>query len=252
MLTVKIEGLKAVEAKLRGLQKQIPYATSRALNNVAFKINDQVKEEMKRTFKGGATAYTLRAFKVEKATKANLTAEVALRKDAPEGGTPYGKALQHLFKSGTRDWKKLEGWLLAMKIMPSGLMAVPGEAAPLDARGNFRKAPLAEMLGVLRSNLRNLRVYRKTGAGKAHKAIGYFVVFPGDKTSLHPGIWKRIETGKTKWRSGSSTVKPIVMYVKSGRWNQFINLPKIGRSVLSAHWQREFDAELTAAMASAR
>lgn len=243
MISIRIDGLKAVETQLATLGKQVPYAASRALNNLAFKANAEIKEHMRRTFQGGPTAFSLRAFSVDKAVKGRLVATVALRRD---GG--YEKALRHLFTSGTREWKKVEGWLRAIGLMPAGLMAVPGAGIPLDGRGNIRRPVLNEMLGVLQSPIRNLRVVRKSGHGKAPKAIGYFVVFPGGHHRLHPGIWKRIETGT----GTSGAVKPMIMYVRRGHYRQFINLQRIGEETVARHWQAEFSRELTDAMRTAR
>lgn len=249
-INVEIKGLKAVLANLAGQQKQVAFAASKALNTTAFAINAELKREMDATFKGGATAYTKRAFKVSKSNKHSLEAAITLRDDAPDAGMAYSKALQHLFTGGTRDWKKLEGYLRAIGLVPNGYMAVPGFAAPLDARGNMRKAALNEMLGVIRSSIRNLRVVRRSGgAGKAQKeqkGIGYFVVLPGAKTKLHPGIWKRIESGS------SSSVAAMIMYVRPGTWRRFIDLEAIGKRVVNQVFEPEFKKEFAAALATAR
>lgn len=246
MIKVKIEGLDKTLAHIAGMQKQVKFAASKALNTVAFAVNAEIKEEMQRVFKGGATPYTLRAFRVDKAARDNLTAVVRLRDDAPNGGTSYTKSLRHLFTSGTRQWKKVEGLLRGMKAIPDGLMAVPGSGARLDRRGNMYLTDLREMFGVLKSSIRNTRVFRHTGRGKKEKNIGYFVVLPGVATKLHPGIWKRIETGS------SSVVLPMIMYVKRGQWRQFIDLQKIGQHVVDRKWRPEFAKEFDAAMRTAR
>lgn len=246
MLNITITGLDAVKARLGSLSKQVDYAASRALNNAAYAINAQIKQEMQHTFKGGATAFTLRAFRVDRASAKSLVATVALRDDVPEGGTSYSKALRHLFNSGTRDWKKLEGYLRAVNLIPPGMMAVPGKGAPLDARGNMRRSSLVEMLGVIRSNIRNVRVYRRTGRGKAQKAVGYFVVLLADRSRLHPGIYKRIETGS------SSGISPIIMFVRRGQWRRFIDIRRLGAEVVQRTFARDFDAELAKAVRSAR
>ena len=246
-INIKITGLKEVQAQLGNLAKQASYAASRALNTTAFAINARLKTDMAATFKGGATAYTLRAFAVKKATNANLTAEVALRTDSPGGtGTPYSKALAHLFTGGTRKYKKLEGWLRGRGLLPGNLTVAPGAAMPLDRYGNMRQKALEEMLGVLGSQGRNLRVYRRTGAGKAQKAVGYFVVLPGDKTKKHPGIYKRLEAGKR------STIKPMVLYVNPVNYRKFIDLDRVGREVVDKTFQPAFDAELAKALANAK
>lgn len=226
--------------------KQVNFAAGRALNSTAFAINGQIKKEMQDTFKGGPTAYTQRAFEVLRANKNNLEATVRLRTDAPAGGTPYDKALRHLFTGGTRDWKMLEGYLRSKGIMASGSMAVPGSGIKLDSRGNISKRVLTEMLGVLNANRTNLRVYRKTGAGKAQKAVGYFVVKANDKGRLKPGIYKRIETGT------SSTVSPMIMFVRPGSWRRFIDLDAIGKTMAEKTFAVEFDKEMINAINSAK
>ena len=245
-IKVKLEGFDKVLAQLNGAAKQVNFAASRALNTTAFAVNDKLKREMVSTFKGGATAYSQRAFKVTKADKTRLTATVELRDEAPPGGTSYAKALAHLFTGGARKYKKMEGWLRGKGLIPSGLTIAPGSGMPLDSFGNMRRSAVTEMLGVIGTQRPNLRVYRKTGAGKAQKAVGYFVVLPGDKTKKHPGIYKRVETGT------SSAVMAMVLYVDPTRYRRFIELEKLGRDVVNKTFKAAFDKELAAALASAR
>lgn len=245
-ITIQLTGLKEVQAQLGAQAKQAAYAASRALNTTAYAINDRLKKDMSSTFKGGATAYSLRAFKVDKADKASLTAAVTLRTDTPEGGTQYTKALAHLFTGGPRKYKKLEGWLRGRRLLPAGLTVAPGAGMPLDSYGNMRRTALTEMLGVIGTLRTNLRVFRKTGAGKAQKAVGYFVILPGDKSKKHPGIYKRIETGKT------SAITPMVLYVDPVNYRKFIDLDRLGNEVVAQTFQPAFDAELAKALANAK
>lgn len=245
-IDIQITGLKEVQAQLGAQAKQAAYAASRALNTAAYAINDRLKKDMASTFKGGATAYSLRAFKVEKADKASLTASVTLRTDNGGAALPYNKAIGHMFTGGQRNFKKLEGWLRGRRLMPSGLTVAPGAGMPLDRYGNMRSTALTEMLGVIGTQRTNLRVYRKTGAGKAQKAVGYFVVLPGDKSKKHPGIYKRIETGKT------SAITAMVLYVDPVNYRKFIDLDKLGNEVVAQKFQPAFDAELAKALANAK
>ena len=245
-ISIQVTGLKEVQAQLGAQAKQAAFAASRAINTTAYAINDRLKRDMASTFKGGATAYSLRAFKVDKADKATLTAAVTLRTDTGGAALPYAKALGHMFTGGRRNFKKLEGWLRARRLMPSGLTVAPGAGMPLDRFGNMRNTALTEMLGVIGTQRTNLRVYRKTGAGKAQKAVGYFVVLPGDKSKKHPGIYKRIETGK------ASAITAMVLYVDPANYRKFIDLDRIGREVVTKTFQSAFDAELTRALANAK
>ena len=245
-INLQITGLDAARAQLGALAKQANYAASRALNTTAYAVNDRLKKDMAATFKGGATPYTLRAFSVKKADKTTLTATIALRADKPAGGTDYTQALAHLFTGGRRKYKNLEGWLRARRLLPAGLTVAPGSGMPLDRYGNMRSTALTELLGVLGTQHRNLRVYRRTGAGKAQKAVGFFVVLPGDKTRKHPGIYKRIETGAT------SAIAPMILYVDPVNYRKFIDLEKLGTEVLAKTFQPAFDAELAKALANAK
>lgn len=245
-LDVKINGLDALRAKLAGQQKQVAFAAAKALTQTAHAVNAEIKAEMKTAIAGGPTPYTLRAFQVTAARRDNLESKVALRSDGPDGGTPYNKALQHLFTGGRRDWKRLEGWLRGKGLLPAGMMVVPGPKAPLDARGNFRRAQLSEMLGIIGSQLRNLRSYRKSGAGKAQKGIGFFIALPGDHSGLTPGIWRRIETG------ASSRVEPWIMYISPTSYRKKFDLDTIAKKVVTASWQKNFSAALEDAIRTAR
>jgi hypothetical protein len=245
-VNIQIQGLDAVRAQLGNQAKQASFAASRALNTTAYAINAKLKTDMAATFAGGATAYTLRAFKVEQARKDKLTAAVGLRTDTAGAALPYDKALAHLFTGGQRKYKKLEGWLRGHRLLPSGLSIAPGAGMPLDKFGNMRQAALTEMLGVLGNQRTNLRVFRRTGAGKAQKAVGYFVALPGDKSGHHPGVYKRIETGT------SSALKPMLLYVRPVTYRRFLDLDRLGREVVVKTFEPAFDAELAKALANAR
>lgn len=252
-ISIEIKGVEEVRATLNGQGKQVRFAAARALTQTAHAINAQVKEEMKAAIKGGPTAYTLRAMKATAATRDNLQASVALRTDSPEGGTNYTKALAHLFGGGRREWKKLEGWLRGKGFLPAGTMIAPGPRAPLDSKGNFRRQQLGEMLKILGSDIRNLRIYRATGGRRMKreefrevKGIGFFVIMPGAKSHLSPGIWRRIETGN------SSTVEPWVMYISPANYRSKFDLEKIARKVVDANFQNNFDRSLADALRTAR
>lgn len=245
-ISIQLKGLEDIKRKLDSASKQVNFAASRALNTTAYALNKKLKEEMQEKMQGGATAYTLRAFTVDKATKGKLVASVNLRNDAPEGGTPYSKALGHLFTGGTRDWKKLEGMLRSLGLVPNGHMTVPGQGMPLDRFGNITRASLREMLGVLKSSHSNMRVYRKTGAGKTAKAVGYFVLHPGANGRLLPGVYKRIDSGK------ASGIVPMILFVKPGKWRQLIDLKKLGAEAVAEVFNEAFNEEFKKALASAQ
>lgn len=79
-------------------QKQVPFAASRALNDVAFSARKESNLETNKVFKGGAVAFTRRAFKYKKSHKTRLFSEVFVGEDHDymryqiEGGTRFPKS----------------------------------------------------------------------------------------------------------------------------------------------------------------
>lgn len=264
MITVKIEGMQAKLAHIAGLGKQVRYAASRALNNVAFAVNAEIKGEMKRVFKGGATPYTLSAFRVTKASKDDLTATVALRLDSGGKARSYDVTLKHLFTGGTRTWKGMEGAFRRLGVLPPGFMIVPGSACPLDGYGNPPRALIVQLISYFnafgeqgyRANMSDKRRSRMEKVGRTasgYKTIGgvaYFVsrgpgMWYGRRQTLPAGIWAKAGVHGVD-------VKPIFMFVRTGRWRRFIDLRKIGQQIVGKRWQPKFERELSIAMANAK
>jgi hypothetical protein len=247
-VNVKVQGIDATIAHLGKHAKQIPFATARALTVTAHAVNAEVKRDLASKVQGGATPYTLRAFKVTSATVATQASSVSMRTDSPEGGTPYDKAIAHLFHGGLRRFKRLEGLLSSRGLLPSGMQIVPGAKLPMDKRGNPRLPALKEMLGILASTIRNLHTFRRSGKSKQSKAIGFFVVLPGSTAArhLHLGIWRRIETGS------QSVIEPWFMFVRPGGYRQRFDLKRIAESVIAKTWNATFNDSLAKALATAR
>lgn len=240
-INVQVTGLQATIASLSGQGKQVRYAASRAINNVAFGLHKEFGETLQRTFTG-TSPWTRRAMSVDRAQRDHLVASVGLRPDGAGGN--YQQVLGHLFRGGRRRWKGVEGALRAINAIPDGMMAVPGLACPLDGNGNIRKAAWDEMLGALRSNIRNVRVH-KGGTPKAARAVGYFVL-PQAYRGLHPGIWQRIERGR------SSVVRPMIAFVRPGNYRRFIDLEAIARPYIARRFQPDFERELSVALRNAK
>jgi len=70
------EVAKTLDSKYK---RQIPFAASQALNDVAMFARKEANRQTDKKFEGGATGYTKRAFFYRRANKMNLLAEVFLR-----------------------------------------------------------------------------------------------------------------------------------------------------------------------------
>lgn len=215
-------------------QRQLPYAMQQTLTSLAFKIRTDTHDEMRGLFDRPTPNFALRSIVVEKATKAQPWAWVGLRKD---GG--FRKALAHEMSGGTREWKKMEGALLKLG-MPRGLTAVPGEAAPLNGYGNMTAAYVKAMLNGLMTGVSKKR------RGSGGVIVGFFMVLPGNKSRLHPGVWERHKDGRTY------RVRPILMFVRSARYRKLIDLQRIGNETLARDGREILANQIARAIASDR
>lgn len=121
--------LKQLTDKLNYFQKkQIPYAASLTLNQLAFDISRKtMPEKADDTFQGGATPWTKKGFKYKKSNKLNLTAEVFIDQ-------VQKKYMKFMVQGGTRFPDKTA-------------ILVSTRFSKLNKYGNFPKGKVGEMLG---------------------------------------------------------------------------------------------------------
>jgi hypothetical protein len=78
VITINLtSNIAEVKAKLRSdLQRQVPFAASRAINELAFDAREMIKNEMDNYYDGGAVRYTKNAIYSTKSNKRKLIAKV--------------------------------------------------------------------------------------------------------------------------------------------------------------------------------
>lgn len=227
---------RAVSAWLQAIvTRQLPFALTQTVNSLAFKVREDAHAEMRSVFDRPTPNFTLRSIVVDRASKARPRAWVGLRHD---GG--FRKALAHEMRGGSREWKKMEGALLKLGMIPAGMNVVPGESAPLNAYGNLTA-----------SYVRSLLTRLKTGKAQGKKAyggaqVGFFAVGKGHPSKLHPGIWERVRFSR------GYAVRPILMFVRSARYRPLINLHRIGTEALKRDGHRLFRESLGRAVLNDR
>lgn len=253
ILSAKISGLDKLENFLRDFPAQARRAGAKALTYTANGVRFDIQRDMDRQIKGGPTAYTRRAFKTIDASEARLVATVALREDSPAKGTPWDKALAHLFTGGTRTWKRMEGAFRAIRALPPGYMMVPGAGCPLDAYGNPPRALVVRLISYFkafgeqgyRANMtdkRKARLAAWSTTASGYKTIGgveYFISYgragrPGGDRFVHGhfdqhlpmGIWSR--TGLH-----GRDIKPVFLFVRKGVWSRKFDVSAIAVRTVS-------------------
>jgi hypothetical protein len=241
--------LSEVQKMLSDMPNTVRTAARNTLNDGAFFARDRVYDKMREKFKGGPTPYSLRAFKVDKADKQTLQASTGLRVDGPGKGGYYEKVLGHLFKGGSREYKRMEGAFYRLGVLNTGYAMVPAAGCPLDAFGNPKPSFITQLISYFggfseqgyRANMtdkrkRSLAKISYLNAEKRKSPIINGVVY---FISRGPGNW----FGARSWQQGKYQhlpagiwqktgihgvkVQPVFLFAKRGNYKQIINLEEI-------------------------
>jgi hypothetical protein len=130
-LSIDDAGIDKAKLFIATIQNQLPYATSVALNNVAFNVRKDLGQQTTKSFVN-PTKYTQSAFRYTKSTKATLEAQVF--------ADPSRRFFPTQIQGGDRRAKRYEGFLrgLGNGGIPSGGRLVPTSLV-LNAAGNPKK-----------------------------------------------------------------------------------------------------------------
>jgi hypothetical protein len=214
----------------------IPSITMRALNMTADQVKQALVDEMSKTF-DRPTPYTLNAPYVWYATKSNLTAKVLLREFG--GKSRSEKYLLTQVQGGERRLKSFEKALQSIGVLPSGMYAVPGQRAPLDAYGNISAGFIVQILSYFRAfgeqgykaNITDEKKAKMAKGTKKKRGIEYFAIRKGDR-GLKPGIYR-----KTAFGFGKST-EPMIMFVKRPTYRQLLKWDEVAQRVIDQNWEK--------------
>ncbi len=250
MIRLTVSGLDAATARLVAAAKQVPFAASRALNDVAGQIVTVERGVMRSVF-DRPTAYTLNALRIEPATKRSLVATV-LAKDSEGAERSAGNWLAPEAFGGVRRLKAFERSLQAAGVLPAGMAVVPAAGARLDAFGNWSRAHMNAVLVSMRlagtavAARRIDRLKAKDAARKRALPTRYFVVRE-QQGELEPGIYERKGT-----RFGEG-VRPVVIFTKSVPvYRRRFPFVEVAQRVANKQLGPTFDRMLAEALATAR
>jgi hypothetical protein len=130
-LSIDDAGIDKAKLFIATIQNQLPYATSVALNNVAFNVRKDLGQQTTKSFVN-PTKYTQSAFRYIKSTKATLEAQVF--------ADPSRRFFPTQIQGGDRRAKPYEGFLrgLGNGAIPSSGRLLPTSTI-LNAAGNPKK-----------------------------------------------------------------------------------------------------------------
>jgi hypothetical protein len=229
---------------------QMPFATAMALTRTAKAAKEEIERQLPSLI-DSPTPYTLRGFRLYPATKQKLRAEVDFRV-AMGRGTQARDYLSPIVYGGERKLKAFERSLQRVGLLPSGMAAVPGSGANLDAYGNMSRGQITQILSYFKAfgqqgYRANITDKRKASMAQGSKrkgtrGISYFVGKPNG--GRHPtGIWQKTDLGEL-----GSAIKPIIIFVSKPRYRKQLDVPGIAQRVINDR----FADELRIAVAQAK
>ena len=213
-------------------RKQIPFATSKALNDVAFDSRSFIQKSLPRRL-DRPTKGIISSVQVEKSKKKNLVARVGFAglgfKSTKWSESPAEIMLRHI-KGGTRSPKQLPHLRIPSDTKGGGLK--------LNKFGNIagKKGKLQKMLG--------------------NKDQFFSGIPKGDYSMKDAGIWERTPRNSkrksNKKHQASGKIVQRIAYEPSTRYKSIFPFKKIVDLAIKKNYRKRFDAALNKALSTAR
>ena len=220
------QDLSKATAWTKAIQKQLPFATSVAINNSAFDARKALNSGTKGAF-NAPVKFTQTAFLVQKSKKREL---IALVYAQDKKGKDRARYLRFGIQGGQRPQKGMEVFFERGVpndgTIPSGAFFMPTSLVKTNASGNVTKATLAKIT--------------KGINGKPNG--GYFIGTPKGG-SRSPGIYRRSK-GKLQPYFIATTDKPD--------YSPRFNIEIIGGKVIERKFNTHFNAALAKALSTAK
>ena len=157
---MRVDNEQATRALTDIQRRQIPFATSVALNNTAKDVQESLTSAM--SVFDRPKSVTRKGTYLKRSTKSSLTAEVGLKSRAA-GSVPVAEYLAANIEGSGRVDKRSETLLRNAGILPAGMQTRPGPDARLDAYGNMSRGQIVQIL----SYFKTFGSIHTSGRGKA-------------------------------------------------------------------------------------
>ena len=224
-LTIDFDSAKA-DAYTKAVQKQLPFATSLALNDTGFDVRESLNKGTQGAFHK-PVKFTQKAFLVKKSKKRQLIA-VVYAQDAE--GKDRARYLRFGTAGGTRPQKGYEKYFEKGVpndgSIPSGSYFVPGPSVKINASGNV--------------SLPNIKKISKGISGKPRG--GFFIGTPrgGNRP---PGIYRR---------SRKQLHPYFIATQNKPNYKKRFDIQKIGNKVIQRRFNAHFNAALIKSLKTAK
>ena len=240
---------KEIERRLNAIaRKQVPYATSLALNNTAKDVIKAEQDEMRRVF-DRPTPFILRGLRVTKyAKKTDLQAEVGFKDVYGRSGEAVENTLKPHIPGfpATRQPKGMERQLRRRGFLGANEWLVPSRTLKLNQYGNIT-GPLATKM------LADIGAYKGIsgfdGTTKGRKAQYIWGEVKARSGGTVKGIWK-VEGGRDNYARGGWSLQMVV--VKQPHYRKRFDWSGTARETFDKCYPARFDAAMDQAIATAR
>jgi hypothetical protein len=225
-LEIDQQGLQQASRWSAAVAKQLPFATSVALNDVAFKARQSLNGATRQYFQS-PVKFTQSAFLVQKSKKADLTADVFANN---QDGRNRARYLRYGIQGGQRVAKGFERYFAGADndgTLPLGTALLPTSLVKTTDAGNVS-------LATLRSISKGLSTTNKRG--------GFFVGTPkgGNRP---PGIYRR---------SREQLFPYFIAASDAPRYTGRFPIQDIGEKIVQRNFNQLLSAALDKAIATAR
>ena len=232
--------VKETLTTLQQFSDQIPFATSKALNDTAWQVRAAEQKEMKRVF-DNPTPFTLNSIRYTKATKHKLISTVSL-KDFAGKGTPASKYLSAQISGGKREAKRSEIWLREKGLLAPNMFWVPGKGMIKNKYGNLTAGKITQILSVLGAFPDLLQNTTRTSRKRNKKLPNLFVIREYGKALL-PGVYQRMRNG---------TIKTLLLFVERPTYRPRYDFIGVATNTVNKNIQRNFNKAFEYAIKTAK
>ena len=225
--------------------RQLPFATSLAINKTAQKVKAREEHEIRDVF-DRATPYIQKSIFLKPSNKRDLTAIVNI-KDQAVKGTPATKILRAEISGGERRLKGFESLLRSKGIIPSGFFLIPGEEAPMDQYGNVQPGFIKRLLsyfeafpeaGYKMNSTQEKRDKLKKGS-KRKIGVSYFVGKLGKNRQY--GIWRRNHVkDNSSGPTQNNKVEPMFILSDRARYEAIYDFEFVAKTTVDKEFDMEF------------
>jgi hypothetical protein len=219
--TVDTSGLDKAMKLTDAIRKQMPFATSRALNQMAFQVSQDLRNQTPAFF-DRPNAYTRKGFFYTRSTKADLVATVT----AGDTRDPNDRRRQYLARQivgGTRVSKSAENKTGSLFPVVQGQQLVPTRAAKRNSFGNVPRS----FWGTITADNPKFFVGKPQGGTRSF------------------GIYQRFGP---KGRN----LKALMVAQDSTQYSKLFPMERIAYQTISRNWSRYLASSLEKAIATAK